>query len=114
MSEGVITVSGDVFTATKLENGDILVANQTVHPSTASITAAGTGVTSTGRPSNISVGVNDCYSSWNDYWSASEASYLASWSRADIKSIPTSTTTEIDIFTQDAREPGTSTRVSSE
>lgn len=110
--EGVLTVSGTVLTATKLENGDILVANQTVLPSTASTTASAAGFTGTGTPGNGSV--DECYASWNTYWSASQVSYDASFSGDDTKEIPTSTWTNTGTNTYPGYKAGTSTEVTSE
>ncbi|KAF7198062.1 hypothetical protein HII31_00418 [Pseudocercospora fuligena] len=72
VATGLVTVDGTVFTATKLANGDIEVANTTVHPSstTNSTAAAATGLSSP----------TDCYASWQQYWTASRASLLSNYS----------------------------------
>ncbi|KAK4495867.1 hypothetical protein PRZ48_013135 [Zasmidium cellare] len=87
VSEGVLTVSGHVLTATKLENGDILVANTTVHPDLPTVTAVSNNDTST--PSNGTGG--DCYASWDSYWSASDAAYSVSVSQNNLEVVGTST-----------------------
>lgn len=110
VSEGVLTVSGRVLTATKLEKGDILVANQTVHPD--STTAAATRSIDSGSATNGSV--DECYSSWDEYWSASHASYMASWSGKNIKTVPQTTWTVTGTNSYPGYKAGTSTQVTSE
>lgn len=102
-------MSGTAVTATLLENGNILVANQTVHPSSSATAAAASGSTGNGGAKNDTV--EGCYSSWNEYWSASQASYLSSFSQDNIKTIPTSTWTVTGTNTYPGYAATTSTYV---
>ncbi|KAK3622848.1 hypothetical protein LTR22_024636 [Elasticomyces elasticus] len=73
IATALVTIYGTLFTATKLQDGEILVANTTVWPSGAASPSSASSPSITALPggpySNGSV--SDCFSSWNRWWSAS-------------------------------------------
>ncbi|KAK4540417.1 hypothetical protein LTR36_009274 [Oleoguttula mirabilis] len=94
---GVGTTNGTVFTATKLEDGEILVGNTTLYPSGVPRPTSTPAVSATASlgGGNKNASVDECFTSWEQWWSAS---YVALYGT----SIPVSTYTTTDIYTNSA------------
>ena len=93
---------GVVVTATRLLNGIILAPGTTVYPD--QLVQPNATQTISSSPSGRNVSVDECWSSWDQYWSASKSSRTATSFY-----YPTRTLTETTVLLNDGNPGETST-----